>query len=157
MAENRPCLIQRLANKGLSQCSGYDFQSMANIGGRLFGANEDGIYEIGTADDFAGVDIAAWLCANYDFQQLVKIRSMWFGFESGGNLSVTVTFDEKTAQARTEVLTPKATNQTSHGSKMFFGRDDEGQYLEIKVSNVDGADFSVNSIQGVFVPLGRRR
>lgn len=130
---------------------------MARIGNRLFGANEDGIYEIGAADDFNGMDINAWLVLNYDFQQLIKVRSMWCGFEASGNLTVTITFDERTAAARTVTLEPKTSDQTSHGAKVYVGRDDQGQYLEIKIANVAGADFAVNSIQGVFVPLGRRR
>ncbi|MBU2547374.1 MAG: hypothetical protein KKB20_03095, partial [Proteobacteria bacterium] len=121
MATDRFCLALTAVNHAATQWAEFNFNSMARVGDQWVGANEDGLFVLGGSDD-AGEDISAWFEMFLDFDQVVRAKRGYFGLESDGDLALTLTFDERTAQARTFALSPDQVGNREHGSRIPFGR-----------------------------------
>jgi hypothetical protein len=130
---------------------------MARIGNHYVGANQDGIFRLHTGDYDAGAPIEAFFelaTSDWGIPEQKRIRAMYFGYESDGNLMVTVKDDD--GNERSFSLTANHTANLQHGAKINGARDGKGRYWQIRVDNVNGSDFSVDSIQVLPVILNRR-
>jgi len=127
-----------------SQFTNYNFTDFVKVDGVSYGFDSDGIHSLDTADNDNGTDIDAYfslLNSDFGIANNKRIRKGFVGYE-GGNIEVTLRYDDK-SEYTTEV-TPIPTNQ---GFGTFKGRHDYiGGHIQLKVGNVDGDDFSIDSI-----------
>ena len=145
-----------LTNLAVSQYAHWNFNSMCRaFGGTLLGANSDGIYVVETGDDDDDEPITAFVEFPMIDLGMARIRSMHFGFEADTDpLTVSLTADEGTA--RDYVVAPRKVGLLSHNAKVVVGRNGRGRYWKVALSNVEGGDFSLDSIEFYPVFLGPR-
>lgn len=154
MARERFCITETLYNKAVTQWTNYPFNSFCEFNGQYLAANEDGLFTISNEDD-NGSDITSCTEFVVDFGTVVHIRSLWIGFETSDSLQLSLTFDDRTSDTQTFTLTPNHTSNQQHSTKIFLGRGDQGRYLTIKISGVDGADWSLDFIEAIVINRGR--
>ncbi len=155
---DRLTIIQNLANRAISQSSDdLSFNSYARFGHQVLAAREDGLYLLG-GDDFGGVAIAADFEFTHDFVQSVAVRSLWLGVRATGNLTLSLIFDGRVDQERSYTIQPTFTAaERQHGLKVEIGRDGFGRYLTVRIRNVTGCGFTLDYVEAVTIPLGRRK
>lgn len=144
-------------NVAVSQYTEYSFNSMAVFSGIPLAARSDGIYRLDNGDTFEGVDVEAYFLLPYtDFTTsfLKKMRKLNIGYESNGDIKLTLGYDEAVTEERT--LTLRGSGLRKHGDVVFFPRDKLGTYLNLKVENISGCDFSVDSIEALVIPVNRK-
>ena len=148
-------LSLNLVNMAVTQFCNYDFNSFCKIGDKYFGANDSGIFEL-TGNDDAGSNIGAFfelVLSDFGISNMKRIRSLYVGGESDGSLTVTLKDDEN--NSRTYNLNLTSGNKQSSG-KVPVGRDGRGRYWQVRIDNVSGAYFAIDSIKALAVILGRK-
>jgi len=127
-----------------TQYINYDFNSMVKFGNTYLGACADGIFELG-GDDDEGVAIGAYfepIMTDFGTSKPKKVRFMFLGYEAEGDLLVTLSADEGVEYSFTV-----ASTKTGQQRRRVAGRRDiQGRYIMFRVSNVDGCDFGLDSI-----------
>jgi len=130
-----------------SQYDGFDFNSYAVFNGVLLGANEDGIFSLFDARTDAGAHIAAYFdTAKVDWgsQYVKNFLKAYIGFEADGDLSLNVTADDGSPGTRT--LSNRLVFNQQHGNRVDLDRSVRGRYFQLRIENVNGSDFSIDSI-----------
>lgn len=147
-----------IKNVAVTQYTEYDFNSMAVFSGVPLAANSSGIYRLDSGDTFNGVDVEAYFILPYtDFGTsfLKKIRRVNVGYEANGDLRLTMLYDEGAANLST-TMTLSGLGMRKHEGVVYFRRDMLGTYLTLKVENLEGCDFSVDTIEAIVVPVNRK-
>lgn len=158
MATDRLMLAQNVSNGAVTQLQGYNFSSMARVGRNFFGANEDGLYQIG-GDDFAGTPIQGYCEFYMDFGEPVRCASLWLGVKADSTMEVQVTTDDRTTKTYTASRVPDQLLSLEHGMRVFLQpHTDKGQFVRIRVGNAsDGGDFKLDVVDLTAIPLGGQR
>lgn len=136
--------------KAASQFTSYGFNSYAEVAGRYLGAGDSGLYAIEEGKDDSGTDIAAGFApvmSDFGDSHPKRLRYLDFGYEADGDLQVTVTVDEQCEG--TYILEAQKYDQKRR--RLAINRNLSGRYWTIKVENLLGCDFSVDTIDAVWV------
>ena len=129
--------------------------------GELLFATSEGIFESGGDNDgyeddgITKIPIDAHVVlpvADFGYQGQKSPRSMLLGGRFDGQMQVSLT-DEKGVTR--DYLSEEMGNED--GTKVALRSDQRSRYLKVKIANVDGADFSVDSADLVFIPGPERR
>ena len=137
-----------------TQYSGFAFNSMVRFGEKFLGADSAGLHLIG-ADKDNGVNITAELelpTTDLGVQQKKRLRFLYFGYEVNGALDVVVTYDQKAATTKTYRMGNLETSGQQR-NWLPLRRDAHGRYMTMTVRNVNGSDFSIDSIDALLVIL----
>ena len=148
-------LSLNLVNIAVTQFCNYDFNSFCKIGGKYFGANDSGIFEL-TGNDDAGSNIDAFfelILSDFGISNMKRIRSMYVGGEANGSLTLTLKDDEN--NSRTYNLNLTSGNKQS-SAKVSVGRDGLGRYWQVRIDNVSGVYFAIDFIEALAIILGRK-
>ena len=137
---------------GTTQYINYDFNSMVKFGNIYLGASADGIYELdGDTDD--GDPIGAYfepIVTDFGINNPKKVRFMFLGYEADGDLIVTF------GDNRSWVSRTVDSVRTGQQWRRITGtREIRGRYLTFRISNVDGCDFGIDSIDVAVVTMPR--
>lgn len=152
-----------LAGKQCSQYANYNFNSMCSFAGRYLGANENGIFEIDGADrdhsdTLNSEPIEAYIdlpTSDWGIDNQKRVRSCLLGLETDGQMVLTLTDDEG-KKYRYDIEPNFVANQ-QHGVRVTAGRNNgKGRYWNVRLENVNGADFSLNRLTVYPVILGVR-
>lgn len=146
-----------IENGGLSQVSGWGFNSISELQDTLIAAGASGLSILG-ADDDNGADIDSYVSVplgNYDSHNPKRIRRGYIEYETDGAITVKCLADEG-SQSFTETLAaPSVSTEMGRG---FQGRRSvHGVHWGFEIENVAGADFSIDYLGIRFVKLSRRR
>lgn len=155
MSDNKTAININLSNMAATQFCGYNFNSFCKIGDKYYGANDLGIFEL-TGNNDAGTNIDAFfelIISDFGISNMKRIRSIYVGGEANGRLTLTVKDDEN--NSRTYALNLTSGNIQSSG-KVSVGRDGIGRYWQIRVDNVSGVYFAIDSIELLLTILGRK-
>ena len=147
----------RLNNLAVSQYCRYDFDSMVKCWDIYLGAGEEGLFTLEDADTDDGVEIDAIIefpTTDFGISHQKRIRSLYVGYETGGDMTLTLSNDEDNERVYT--LTPINASNKQHGSKVKVNRDGKGRYWTVRIENVDGCDFSLNMIEAIITILARK-
>jgi hypothetical protein len=148
------CLHCNLRNVGTTQFVNYPFKSLCVFNDRILAAGPDGLFAIGGNKDNGG-DIEAYAklpTTDLGSSNQKRIRKMFVGYESDGNIDITVQVDERPGHDFR--LSPTSSYQ--HGAELNGRRDQKGRYLSFTIKNIDGSDFSIDSIDALVNILGRK-
>ena len=140
-----------------SQYGNYNFNSMCKFNGAYLGANGSGIFVMDSGDLDGTAEIDAYfelVTSDFGIAHQKRFRSMYIGYEAEGDLILSVTDDE--GNERNYNLEPTFADLKQHGQKVGIGRDGKGRYWMVKITNLNGVDFSVDRIVGIPVILGRK-
>jgi len=127
-----------------TQYTNWPFKSMTKFNGRYLGVNENGLYEITGSDD-DGQQIDAYIVlaqSDFGIRNQKKIPFIDLGYEAQGNLMIELTPDDGTGQSYL-VLSTKTNQQTK---RIPVNPRIRGRYWLIKISNMEGCDFSLDSV-----------
>lgn len=157
-------LLQNLNSTAITQVTGYPFTSFARCGRYYLGANSNGLYIIGRDTDgdrlttFDGSVINAHFTFNVDLGADARVHSFDLNMESTGDLKIGQVFNQRESDEEVFDVEPTQTGLKQHRVKINGSpRSDYGQNLRVKVSNVNGCDFSVDAIRTALIPTGRLR
>lgn len=146
-------LAMNLKNQAVTQYINYNFNSIVEFDGVVYGASRDGLF---TLDD-AQTDNGAPIDAFFEFWigdagaiNAKRIRALHFGLEANGNMTVEVTDDDGTSKVYDITIektsSPGLAGYTQHGVRIFVERTHIGRYWKLKMSNFDSSDFSVDRV-----------
>lgn len=157
MATDRLGLCLCIEGNQASQYANYNFNSMCKFNGAYLGASEDGIFtlEDGDLDDTAEIE-AFFELATTDFgiANQKRLRSVYLGYEADGDLMMTVEDDE--GGERRYSVEPNHLDNKENTTKIDIGRDGKGRHWTFRIDNVNGSDFSIDSIEAIPTILGKR-
>lgn len=144
------------ATGGTTEYTGYAFNSVAKIGGRYYGANEQGLFLLeGETDN--GTPIAA----NFGFGQLdfgaAQMKTLaycYLGTQAGKmRLTVDALVDGKPAQYS---YAARQHGASMRGIRFDLGRGMRSTYVMPTFSNVGGQDFEVDAVRFMATASSRR-
>lgn len=146
-------LCVNIGNTAVTQYSNFNFNSIVQFGGKTYGSGDAGIFILADSQTDNGLPIDAffefWI-GDAGAINLKRIRALHFGFEANGNMYVEVTDDDGTAVEYPVTVLKTGTvgmaGYVQHGHRVFVQRTHKGRYWKLKVSNADGADFSIDRI-----------
>lgn len=163
----RQTLLINTHNFAPAQFFNHSANSVTFFNGKLLFATSEGIFESGgdndgyteeTIEDVVTqvpIPIAAHAVlptADFGYQGQKSPRSMLLGGRFDGQMQVSITDEKGVTQ---DYLTEDMGNED--GTKVALRSDQRSRYLKVKISNVDGADFSVDSADLIFIPGPERR
>ena len=149
-------LTINLSNEATSQYCFYNFNSMCKFGSVYLGANEDGIHTLEGSDD-NGDDIDAFfelVLSDWGVSNYKKIRRAFIGCLADGEVKLTFTTDEDGTWNAT--FRPEETDK-QQGNAVTGRNDVLGRYWNIRLENVNGSNFKIDSIELIVNVLDKRR
>lgn len=123
------------------QYENFGFNSFAKIGGKYYGAKDDGVYLLEGATD-AGVPIAASVnLGRHDFnsQMLKRLESAYMTVGSGNDMQLKVTADDGT----TYTYTARRSDGKLQQQRIDVGRGLKANFMQFEIANTGGADFEL--------------
>lgn len=151
---SRTTIILNTHNFSASQFFNHAANSACVFGDKLLFATPDGLFESG-ADDDDGDAIDAYVTlptSHFGYNGQKSPRSMVLGGRFDGTMSVSLTDEHGVTR---EYVTPELDGDD--GCKVALRSDQRSRYHTVKIGNVDGADFSLESADMVFIPGPERR
>jgi hypothetical protein len=144
------------ATGGTTEYTGYSFNSVAKIGGRYYGANEQGLFLLeGETDN--GTPIAA----NFGFGQLdfgaahMKTLSYCYLGTKAGQMRLTI--DSLVCGKPAQFSYPSRRHgETMRGVRFDLGRGMKSTYVMLTFSNIGGNDFEVDTVRFMAAGSSRR-
>jgi hypothetical protein len=140
-------LAVNLKNLATSQYVNYDFNSFATISGVAIGFSQDGIFELDNTKTDAGTAIDAFaelVNSDWGIPNLKRCRRIHVGYEAEGGINLILTTDEGYEESYS--LKPVLAEEQQGGSVICARRSQKGRYWKVKVENIKGGDFSLDSI-----------
>lgn len=135
----------------VTQFTNYDFAALTVFGNSLIGANSTGLYAMGGDLDDAS-PIVAWFEINKTDLGVLnqkRLRSLIVNGKFGSDaIIIAVAFDDETL-VEYDVKTLAGMKQSTF--KRWIDRAQMGTSVKVKVANVAGADFDVDTIEGYFI------
>lgn len=145
-----------LSNNGLSQITGWNFNSIAELEDRLLGCSNEGLFEFtGSTDNGQNINVlVSTPVSNCLIPHPKRIRKGYIEYETDGNLKITCTPGEGVGY--TSILS--MVSEGKEKANLFLGnRRYYGVNWQFTVENVDGADFSLDYLGILFISLTRSR
>lgn len=157
----RQTILLNTHNFAGSQFFNHSANSATLFNGKLLFATSEGIFESGGGNDGYEADGTTPITINahavlpisdFGYQGQKSPRSMLLGGRFEGQMQVSITDEKGVTQ---DYLTEDMDNED--GTKVALRSDQRSRYLKVKIANVDGADFSVDSADLIFIPGPERR
>ena len=158
MADARLAVAMNMKKLAISQYGNFDFNSMTMFNGVPLGANSDGIYTLFDADDDDGTNIDAFIetiTSNFGIPSKKKPRRMYVSLEASRDITLKLKTDEGDYEEYR--FTPTQVNQLQHRVSVNVKSRHKGDFWMIRIENEDGCDFSIDSIDALFIILGLGR
>lgn len=134
----------------VSQFSGHFFNSAVKFGGRLLIANSTGVNastKEGTVDSYV-----VFPSTDMDYQGQKGLRSLLLTGRFTGKMQAEVFYDNGTSQ-----LFESVNMLLETGCKIALRTLPRSRVFKIKISNVEGLDFSLTSAKVIFIASPERR
>ena len=156
-------VVMNSENQALSEYSGYDFNSFAELEGAYLGATQDGIFELtGDQDEYTsptGNSPIPWKVRTglSDFgTSLRKVMPyVYVGGKVGGDTYCHVLASER--GDKTESWYDCATTRASPDTVRYsLGKGIRSKYLGVELSSPEGAAFYLDTLELMVLPTSRR-
>lgn len=147
-------------SRGLSRYTNYPFNSFMRVAGRYYGVASTGLYLL-EGDDDDGTPIAAKIrlgMSDLGTRRLKRVPEGFIGYTSTGTLLLQViTADEATGEKTGAyyTLAPRGAAGVRE-NRWKIGRGLKSVDWDFEITNVDGADFDLYSIEWHPLVLDRR-
>jgi hypothetical protein len=125
----------------------WTFDQLVKFDDQYLGVNSTGIYLLGGSTN-AGTDISATIETGLDDFGLLtskRLSTLHVGWKSDSDAIITVTMDEDTNQSYEYDLL--ATNNNQDATRVMIGYPTQRRYINLKIENQDGEDFSLYSME----------
>lgn len=141
---------------GMTAVSGWAFNSFAFVNGELLGATPTGLFVL-TGDTDNGTAIASTVLtgpADLGSAQLKRAEgSLYVGYRTDGDLRIKVITDE---DEDAEYTLEHHGHETLNTGRVKVGRGLKGRYWQLEITNLDGADFDLDTISLPMADLARK-
>lgn len=142
-----------LDNGATTEYRSYPFETVANIGGRYFGAAFDGLYELaGDTDAGAPID-AKFDIGRKDFgnNQLKRVDQIYLGITSKGQMFVKVS-----AEGASYTYPMREFGEHIQTQRVTVGKGMRANYFGFEIGNTAGCDFEITSLNMMVAESARR-
>ncbi|MGE0383407.1 MAG: hypothetical protein AB7Q97_01670 [Gammaproteobacteria bacterium] len=147
-------VVVNLMTDAVTEYELFDFNSFAEHGGRLYGANGSGIYLL-EGDDDAGADIAAHFTTartDHGDPRAKRVTDAYIAGESDAAIKLTVTIDGDSY----DFLLRADQYDTFDVIKTNLGKGAKGRFWQYTVANTLGAGMSVHDLGVELAVLPRK-
>ncbi len=136
-------------NSAVSEYDNYPFNSFAMVGGIPFGAGPDGIYRLeGDDDDGSPINASVYTgLSDYGNSQLKKMPSAWIGLTSDGDMVLKVVTSDTGKKKENWYRMKGRPNGAPVDSRFSPAKGLNGRYWGFEIANIDGADFTLDSLK----------
>lgn len=148
-----------LRNTALTQYNNYLFNSFCMFNGRPLAANEDGIFTLDNdGDDLSSegsIQISAWAEFpenQYGINSVKQGRRLYLGGEFFGNMYVKM----DTPKDSNTYIINNGDNASQNVFNIPLKYNQRAEYWKITFGNLNGSDFSLDFIDGLFINVNRR-
>jgi hypothetical protein len=161
-------VAMNLRTGGVTEYTGWTFNSLMTWRGHTFGASASGIFELaGDADDGVAIDSEFRTC-NTDFSQIdakgafspfaKRPTDAYLSYQSDEEMLFTVYADDEAFEYTVPKgrYYPRAPSSKVRPHKTELGKGIESNYLQFGVKNRDGGDFLFDSARALVDILKRR-
>ena len=159
----RVTIMLNTRNFAPSQFFNHQANSATYFNGELLFATSDGLFKSAGGNDGYETVGEAQVPVNIDAHIVLPTADFWYrgqksprslvmGGRFDGAMQVDVTDESGTTKTYTSPVL-----DDEDGCKLALDSDQRSRYLGIKISNVDGADFSLDTADLVFIPGPERR
>lgn len=138
---------------GSTTYSNYGFNSFANIGGRYYGANENGLFLLeGDTDDGAPIR-ASMSLGKLNFGNSLKktIEQVYIGMSGAGNVFVKII-----AEGKSFIYKTRDFNAELQQQRVTPGKGLRTNYVTVELYNENGLDFEIDSVEFVVADMTRK-
>lgn len=142
-----------LDNGASTEYRSYPFETVANIGGRYFGAAFEGLYEL-AGDTDAGAPIEAKFdIGRKDFgdHQLKRVENVYLGITSKGQMFVKVS-----AEGASYTYPMREFGEHIQTQRVTVGKGMRANYFGFEIGNTAGCDFEITSLNMMVAESARR-
>ena len=142
-----------LDNGASTEYRSYPFETVANIGGRYFGAAFEGLYEL-AGDTDAGAPIEAKFdIGRKDFgnDQLKRVDQVYLGITSEGQMFVKVS-----AEGASYTYPMREFGEHIQTQRVTVGKGMRANYFGFEIGNTAGCDFEITSLNMMVAESARR-
>ena len=149
-------MCAELSLLAVTQYAKFNFESMCKLGNVYLGCNEDGVFEL-TGDKDNDTDIDAFFelpATDFGVPNQKRIRRAYLGLEASGQLVLEVKDDDN--NTRRYPINVPLKDLRQHSTTVPIGRDGKGRYWGFKIENVNGSDFSIDSIDVAVTLLAKK-
>ena len=142
-----PSIDLNLFNKSPTQWKNISFNSYANFNGVQLGASSAGVHQMCCGNlDVATAIASTFSIIKTDFgiKNPKRIRYVYVGFRSDKDLTLSLITDGKSSKS----YTLKANSDGQQRTRITIDREvgQKGRYWQFTITNVAGADFSIDYI-----------
>ena len=141
-------LALNLKNNAGSQFTNYNYTSFVKVGNLVLGANSQGLFSLDTNNSDNGKPITAFfkpIKTSLNNIRIKTIRSIFVTGEFYGDAKLRISFDDDNRCKKYESV--NTLDKEEEQTIKFFGtRFQRGSIFELTFSNINGSDFSVDSI-----------
>jgi hypothetical protein len=150
--DNNLAMCMSLSKAAMSQYANYDFSGMWKFKDAVIGVNANGLYTLLTGDTDADTLIPAHFRTgptDFGAEEEKRLRKVYISVRAAGRMKLAIAGDDEEDIARD--IAPYDDILKIIHQEVSGGRDIRGKYLDLKVSNVRGADFTVTEIQALLI------
>ena len=153
-------ISMNLKNFACSQYAGWDFDSMGMFEGQPIGANSSGIFKLDMDSSFGGTNVTSFLeshLTDFGIENIKRPRRVILSGEFDGAIKLTTRCRDEDSSSiieRAYTVTPRSAYQKS--VEIDLKSDTQARYWSFRVDNVDGIDFSIDSIEVIMIVLGKK-
>lgn len=140
-------VVMNTTSLAVSEYTNYGFNSFTEFNGVYLGASSTGIYQLdSTPKDEGDVDIdASFVMGDMDFGSIFQKRApdVYAGIRSDGDVAVTVSADEQ--QTYSYTLKTYGVERLKQ-RRVKVGKGIKGKYFRFGVTNINGSDFELDTL-----------
>ena len=142
-------------NSAISEYLDYPFNSFATLEGKMLGANENGLYLLEGDDDDGTAISASFRLVLQDFgvSLLKRLKRCYLGIKFSGKMIVKA-IDEKNIPGDPRAVTSISSDY--HNRRVKFAKGPRNRYWAIDISNDNGEDFTIDTLELAAIPTERR-
>ena len=135
--------VMNTETQGLSSYDNFQFTSLAQLNGVVYGTSSEGIFVLsGDDDDGRNVDSTVKTgFLDFDREQTKRVSDLYVGY-TGGQLECTVETYDGPQEEYTYTLEEREAD-APRNNRMKVGRGLSSRYWRFKFENVQGADFQI--------------
>lgn len=149
----RDTWVMNLRTGASSRYENFYFDSFMNVDGVLYGANSEGLFELG-GDDDDGAPIEAVIdfgLKSFGSNQLKRLEQIYLTVASDGPMFVRVT-----AEGASYTYTMRDFNEAMQTQRVTPGKGMRANYFGFEVGNIDGADCELSAVEVLVAESARR-
>ena len=147
--------VMNTKNFAVTEYQNFPFNSFCKIGSAYLGANSEGLYVLEGADD-AGTNIDATFSlgiTDFGSDKLKELDSIYLGFKLNGDMLLKTISEDGVER----VYTVTGDTTKLHTRRVHpLAKGLRAMYWQLEMSNVDGVDFELDTVEFMPVVLSRR-